>query len=71
MPEPIVERVDIIIRTTMNTGEVYEEIITQRPNLSASGPSVVMKYLNSFVDAASRAMRATKLANLTKKVTTT
>lgn len=71
MPEPILEKVEIIIRTTMNTGEVYEEVVGQRPNLTADKPGNVFKYLNSFVDVAARAMRATRLANLTKKVSTT
>lgn len=71
MPEPILERVEIIIRTTMNTGEVYEEIVGQTPNLTADKPASVLKYLNAFVEAAARAIRATKLANLTKKVSST
>jgi len=71
MPEPILEKVEIIIRTTMNTGEVYEEVVGQQPNLNAERPAVVLKYLNSFVEVAARAVRATKLNGLTKKVSST
>lgn len=71
MPEPILERVDIIVRATMHTGEVYEETIVQRPMLLASGPDTVSLYLHSFMEVSTRALRATKLPSLIRKVITT
>ncbi|CAB4136989.1 hypothetical protein UFOVP315_29 [uncultured Caudovirales phage] len=68
---PRIDRMELVLRITLQGGQEIEHAATSLPNINCPGVSEVVKLLNVFVEASARSLRrANVLQQIARKIAT-